>query len=107
MPAGHSGLGAHDLSRPANLDSRSTNLDTRAHGFCVTLLGLLGPSARLLNPLSTNKTPLLSRYREQVATRSVNLPFENEERIMPVLFLWAVPAVILIGGASDWFLHLH
>jgi hypothetical protein len=64
------------------------------------LLGLLGPSARLLNPLYTNKTPLLSRYREQVAMRSVNLPFENEERIMPVLFLWTVPAVIVIGGAS-------
>ena len=39
--------------------------------------------------------------------RSVIPPFEKEERIMPVLLLWAVPAVIVIGGASYWFLHLH
>jgi hypothetical protein len=39
--------------------------------------------------------------------RSVVSLFEKEERIMPVLLMWAVPAVIVIGGASYWFLHLH
>jgi hypothetical protein len=39
--------------------------------------------------------------------QSVIPPFEEEERIMPVLLLWAVPAVVVIGGASYWFLHLH
>jgi hypothetical protein len=32
---------------------------------------------------------------------------ETEERIMPVLLLWAVPAVIVIGGAGYWLVHLH
>ena len=39
--------------------------------------------------------------------RSVILPFDKEERIMPVLLMWAVPAAIVIGGASYWFLHMH
>ncbi len=30
-----------------------------------------------------------------------------EERIMPVLVLWAVPAVIVIGGATYWLVHMH
>ena len=47
------------------------------------------------------------QHREQVAIRSVITPLEKEERIMPVLILWAVPAVIVIGGASYWLLHLH
>ena len=46
--------------------------------------------------------------REQVATRSVNPPLEKtEERTMPVLLLWAVPAVIVIGGAGYWIVHMH
>jgi hypothetical protein len=31
----------------------------------------------------------------------------TKERIMPVLLLWAVPAVIVIGGAGYWLVHLH
>jgi hypothetical protein len=45
--------------------------------------------------------------REQVAIQSVDPGLETEVRIMPVLLLWAVPAVVVIGGASYWFLHLH
>jgi hypothetical protein len=26
---------------------------------------------------------------------------------MPVILMWAVPAVIVIGGASYWILHMH
>jgi hypothetical protein len=26
---------------------------------------------------------------------------------MPVLLLWAVPAVIVIGGAGYWLVHMH
>jgi hypothetical protein len=32
---------------------------------------------------------------------------ETEETNMPVLLLWAVPAVIVIGGAGYWLVHLH
>jgi hypothetical protein len=48
-----------------------------------------------------------SLNREQVAMRSVIPSLETEERIMPVLILWAVPAVIVIGGATYWLAHLH
>jgi len=27
--------------------------------------------------------------------------------IMPVLLLWAVPAVIVVGGAGYWLVHMH
>jgi len=26
---------------------------------------------------------------------------------MPVILLWAIPAVIVIGGGGYWLLHLH
>ena len=29
------------------------------------------------------------------------------EVTMPVLLLWAVPAIIVIGGGGYWLLHLH
>lgn len=32
---------------------------------------------------------------------------KQEETNMPVLLLWAVPAVIVIGGAGYWLVHLH
>jgi hypothetical protein len=31
----------------------------------------------------------------------------KEERTMPLLLLWAVPAVIVIGGAGYWLVHVH
>jgi len=64
--------------------------------------------ARLCGERPDPAQPFLSpQHREQVAIRSVVSPLEKEERIMPVLLMWAVPAVIVIGGASYWFLHLH
>ena len=30
-----------------------------------------------------------------------------EEAFMPVLLLWAVPAVIVVGGAGYWLIHMH
>jgi hypothetical protein len=32
---------------------------------------------------------------------------ETEEEKMPVLLLWAVPAIIVIGGAGYYLVHLH
>jgi len=40
--------------------------------------------------------------------RSVISPCIKQRRgTMPVLLLWAVPAVIVIGGAGYWLVHLH
>jgi hypothetical protein len=33
--------------------------------------------------------------------------WQTEERIMPLLLLWAVPAVIVVGGAGYWLVHMH
>jgi len=30
-----------------------------------------------------------------------------EEKTMPLLLLWAVPAVIVIGGAGYYLVHMH
>jgi hypothetical protein len=30
-----------------------------------------------------------------------------QERIMPILVMWAVPAVIVIGGVGYWLVHMH
>ena len=32
---------------------------------------------------------------------------KRQERIMPVLVMWAVPAVIVIGGVGYWLVHMH
>jgi len=32
---------------------------------------------------------------------------KREESKMPVLLLWAVPAVIVIGGAGYWLVHMR
>jgi hypothetical protein len=31
----------------------------------------------------------------------------EEEAKMPVLLLWAIPAVVVIGGGGYWLMHLH
>jgi hypothetical protein len=30
---------------------------------------------------------------------------QRKESIMPVLFLWAIPAVIVLGGGGYWIIH--
>jgi len=29
------------------------------------------------------------------------------EEKMPVLILWAVPAVLVVGGVGYWLVHMH
>jgi hypothetical protein len=54
----------------------------------------------------------LSRYIfnllcETLRGRSARMG-KGEESVMPMFFfLWAIPAVIVIGGGTYWFLHLH
>jgi hypothetical protein len=30
-----------------------------------------------------------------------------KENTMPVLLLWGIPALILVGGGGYWLMHLH
>jgi hypothetical protein len=32
---------------------------------------------------------------------------KRRRKPMPVLLLWAVPAVVVIGGAGYWIVHMH
>jgi hypothetical protein len=32
---------------------------------------------------------------------------DQQESVMPVLVMWAVPAVIVIGGVGYWLVHMH
>ena len=34
-------------------------------------------------------------------------PSLRTERNMPVIFLWGIPALIVIGGGAYWVAHLH
>jgi hypothetical protein len=49
--------------------------------------------------------------RFQTGTLDAEIRFlsagNSEEATMPVLLLWAIPAVLVIGGGGYWLLHLH
>ena len=32
---------------------------------------------------------------------------DQQESVMPVLVMWAVPAVIVVGGVGYWLVHMH
>jgi hypothetical protein len=46
---------------------------------------------------------VLHRQRE-ASVRLARLP---REQAMPVIFLWGIPALIVIGGGAYWLVHLH
>jgi hypothetical protein len=45
--------------------------------------------------------------REQAVMFSVILMLVWRRGTMPLLLLWAVPAVIVVGGAGYWLVHMH
>jgi hypothetical protein len=45
--------------------------------------------------------------REQPVIRFVGFWGETEERKMPVILLWAIPTMIVIGGASYYLLRVQ
>ena len=55
--------------------------------------------ARLRSPLRNNRNAALPRYLGSVAYQ--------EEAVMPVLVMWAIPAVVVIGGAGYFLVHMH
>jgi len=49
---------------------------------------------------------MVPQMREQVANlRRFSLRANEEEAHMPVLLLWAVPTVIVVGGVGYYFLR--
>jgi hypothetical protein len=64
---------------------------------------------RLSRGLSVKHHPTGNpRYREQVATslRFIIRAADEEEAYMPVLLLWAVPAVIVVGGVGYYLVRV-
>jgi hypothetical protein len=47
------------------------------------------------------------RHREQLHAPSRSIFMEKRELIMPVFLLWAVPAVIIVGGVGYFLVHVH
>jgi hypothetical protein len=45
-------------------------------------------------------------FGEPETTARVVSSFLEEEH-MPVILLWAIPTVIIIGGGGYWLMHLH
>lgn len=45
----------------------------------------------------------------QVSARTTGSSKVNEQRenAMPVILLWGIPAIIVIGGGTYWLMHLH
>jgi hypothetical protein len=59
-------------------------------------------------PPANGKLPLYpDMAREQSAIRRIIWLSNKRRGKMPVLLLWAVPAVIIIGGTGYWLVHLH
>ena len=36
-----------------------------------------------------------------------NAGLELEEEIMPVILLWGIPTLIVVGGGAFWLIHAH
>jgi len=85
--------------------------------FPVLCEGESAPPAMLARARS-----VLPAFRNPQQCRAVNLDLQpellalrerciregkREERIMPVVLMWAVPAVIVIGGVGYWLVHMH
>jgi hypothetical protein len=48
----------------------------------------------------------IKRFREQVAIAARYIVVgKREERTMPVLLLWGIPAVIFVGGVGYFLVH--
>jgi hypothetical protein len=54
----------------------------------------------------TDFTGLSNAFREQVAMAARYIVVgKSEERTMPVLLLWGIPAVIFVGGVGYFLVH--
>jgi len=61
-----------------------------------------GPSRQCVLPARRGRRDA----REPETTACVVSSFLEEEH-MPVILLWAIPTVIVIGGGGYWLMHLH
>ena len=52
-------------------------------------------------PQALRPTELNVRYRVLLSTN------RQRRTAMPVIILWAIPAVIILGGGAYWITHLH
>jgi hypothetical protein len=36
-----------------------------------------------------------------------NAGLELEEETMPIILLWGIPTLIVVGGGAFWLVHMH
>ncbi|HEY2248469.1 MAG TPA: hypothetical protein VGH70_13580 [Bradyrhizobium sp.] len=55
---------------------------------------------------SSFRSPVPAEQRRQllVIRRAM---LELEEEIMPVILLWGIPTLIVVGGGAFWLIHAH
>jgi hypothetical protein len=47
------------------------------------------------------------KWREHLVAVSIVLSLKLEERKMPVILLWGLPAIVVIGGVGYYLVHMH
>jgi hypothetical protein len=50
---------------------------------------------------------MTARFLHATRGERLSRPTFKREQIMPVIFLWGIPAIIVIGGGAYWIAHLH
>jgi hypothetical protein len=65
------------------------------------LRALIAPYERFQDRASRNPPELHPRWG---VLSSTNL---QRRTAMPVFILWAIPAVIVLGGGAYWIMHVH
>ena len=46
-------------------------------------------------------------YRIGIISDTHGLLWQAEEEKMPVILLWGIPTLLVVGGGGYWLMHLH
>jgi hypothetical protein len=65
-------------------------------------------SARLAHPTGPHRNTAQTGTHSPGERYLLREGCEEKESVMPMIFfLWAIPAVIVIGGGTYWLMHVH
>ena len=49
----------------------------------------------------------MARVSELARNNAPTKVNEQRENAMPVILLWGIPAIIVVGGGAYWLMHIH
>jgi len=87
----------------------------RRHSAVLSLLAFSSTSAGAPEPGGPSPGLRLSGLRNPAPDGTVvskkscycGQMTRSEEVVMPVILLWGIPTLIVLGGGTYWLLHLH